>query len=310
MAEWAKSTAREICGSTGRRDQGSAGNVRPRPEPCSPAAARSRGAGSPEPPQHRRYLRLGRAQRAPPACSRVCPRRNPGRAAGASTAPIQRGAAHLCRQIAQGVEAAHQSGIIHRDLKPSNVKITPDGQVKLLDFGLAKVRRRAAAMQNAADPETETQCTEPGAILGTTAYMSPEQARGQPLDQRTDIWSFGCILYEALTRRPLFFGNTPSDIIAAILRDQPILSCPKTVPARLRVLLESCLKPDLNQRLQDISEARIEIEKCISTAYSSAPSATTELIPARRRVRRSGKLRCSSALRSYSRCQQGTQFFA
>ncbi len=193
----------------------------------------------------------------------------------------------LFRQIAQALEAAHQNGIIHRDLKPSNVKITPNGYVKLLDFGLAKAQRRASV-----DPNTETQFTEPGAILGTAAYMSPEQARGQVLDERSDIWSFGCMLYEALAGTPLFSGNSASDTIAAILRDRLVLSFSSTVPRRAQLLIQSCLQRDLNQRLRSISEARIQMEECLASTSSSARSAqsATELSLPRRRAHSSRQI--------------------
>jgi len=164
------------------------------------------------------------------------------------------------RQIAQALETAHGNRVIHRDLKPSNVKVTPNGQVKLLDFGLAKAERRAAA--------EGSDFTQSGAILGTPAYMSPEQARGLPLDERSDIWSFGCLLYEAFTADRVFAGDSSSEIIAAILRDRPALAFPKNVPRRIRLLVEKCLERDVNRRLENISHARLAIEECLRNTPS------------------------------------------
>ena len=131
-----------------------------------------------------------------------------------------RDALDICRQIAEGLEAAHDAGIVHRDLKPANVKVTPDGRVKLLDFGLAKALdndRRAESNRRVAASEA----TREGTVLGTPAYMSPEQARGQPVDRRTDIWAFGCCLYECLSGRSAFQGNTVTDTLAAVLNNDP-----------------------------------------------------------------------------------------
>ncbi len=172
-------------------------------------------------------------------------------------------ALEVCGQIAAALEAAHESGIVHRDLKPANVKLTPAGTVKVLDFGLAK---GAAASGSAPDldvsqsPTLTHSPTVAGVILGTAAYMSPEQARGKPLDRRTDIWSFGCVLYECLAGRPLFEGETVSDLIAKILEREPDWSAlPPAVPARVRELLRRCLEKDAKKRLRDIGDARIEI---------------------------------------------------
>lgn len=156
----------------------------------------------------------------------------------------------ILRQIADALKAAHSKGVIHRDLKPSNVRITADGQVKLLDFGLAKIHRQVAAHRSGPDLNTESQLTQAGAILGTPAYMSPEQARGQDVDQRTDIWSFACIAYEALAGRRVFSGSNGLDIIAAVLRDKPVLTLPNGVPTGLGDLLQNCLQRDVNERPQ------------------------------------------------------------
>jgi serine/threonine-protein kinase len=169
----------------------------------------------------------------------------------------------IARQIAEALEAAHEKGIVHRDLKPANVKITPAGLAKVLDFGLAKAAEEPAA--NAGDPsDSPTQtlsATRTGVILGTAAYMSPEQARGSAVDKRADIWAFGCVLYEMLTGKPGFSGETTSDILAAVLRAEPdwsVLSA--AIPPRIRRLLQRCLERDHKQRLQAIGEARITIE--------------------------------------------------
>lgn len=172
----------------------------------------------------------------------------------------------ICRQIAEGVEAAHAQGIIHRDLKPANIKITPDGQVKVLDFGLAK----SAAVFSPADPSGQTataaiEMTMAGTIMGTAAYMSPEQACGKPVDRGTDVWAFGCVLFETLTRRLAFAGGTMTEVLAAVLERSPDWdSLPPTVPENIRRLLRRCLTKDRHSRLRDIGDARLELEETLS----------------------------------------------
>jgi Tol biopolymer transport system component len=161
----------------------------------------------------------------------------------------------LARQIAEALEVAHDKGIVHRDLKPANVTITADGVAKVLDFGLAKP---ASAEASGSDPIGVTQA---GVILGTAAYMSPQQARGQVVDKRADIWAFGCVLYEMLTGRVAFAGETVSDTIGKILEREPDWSAlPPTTPAVIRRLLHRCLTKDSRQRLRDIGDVRIEID--------------------------------------------------
>jgi Tol biopolymer transport system component len=181
----------------------------------------------------------------------------------------------IAAQIAAGLEAAHEAGVIHRDLKPSNVKVRPDGSVKVLDLGLARVIDPAALPTDASQsPTVTTGGTRSGVILGTAAYMSPEQARGQPLDKRTDIFSFGCVFFECLTGRLAFPGETMSDTLAAILTAEPAWSAlPASTPGRLSALVRRCLQKDRKRRLHDIADARIEIEEALAQpeAASAAP---------------------------------------
>jgi len=179
----------------------------------------------------------------------------------------------FCLQIAEGVEAAHEKGIIHRDLKPANVKLTPDGKVKILDFGLAKAFYEGTPTPDLSKSPTITeQMTEPGVILGTAAYMSPEQAKGRPVDKRTDIWAFGCILYECLTAKRAFTGETVSDTMAAILRGEPDWDAlPADTPRTLRTVLRRCLKKDPRERLRDIGDAQVEMLEGLSEPAEAIP---------------------------------------
>jgi Tol biopolymer transport system component len=165
----------------------------------------------------------------------------------------------IARQIAEGVEYAHEKGIVHRDLKPANVKLTAEGQVKVLDFGLAKAAEGAASVGDPSiSPTLTLNSTRAGVILGTAAYMSPEQARGATVDKRADIWGFGAVLYEMLTGKRPFAGETVSDTLAAVLKTEPEWDA---VPAGMRPLVRRCLEKNARQRLRDIGDARIAIEE-------------------------------------------------
>jgi len=191
----------------------------------------------------------------------------------------------IAKNICEALEAAHEKGIIHRDLKPANVKITPDGKVKVLDFGLAKAMSGTATAMTLSNSPTLVSETVGGAIIGTAAYMSPEQARGREADQRSDIFAFGCVLYEMLTGKQPFqsrdreAGNV-QDILAAVLEREPDWTVlPATTPQSIRVLLRRCLQKDAKKRLRDAADAHIEIEDALSAP--AAPVPPPMAIPAR-----------------------------
>ena len=190
----------------------------------------------------------------------------------------------IARQIAEALEAAHDRGIVHRDLKPANVKITPDGRVKVLDFGLAKALNRdgSSSPDLTRSPTLTAASTQAGVVIGTAAYMSPEQARGKAVDKRADIWAFGAVVYEMLTGRKAFEGETVSDVLAAVLRaDIDWAALPSETPVSVRRVLRRCLDRDPKTRFHDIADARLEMDERLD-----APSATTAG-PMRRRPKAS-----------------------
>jgi hypothetical protein len=181
----------------------------------------------------------------------------------------------ICRQIAEALAYAHATGVIHRDLKPANVKRTRDGRVKVLDFGLAKALASETQVDTNA-PAISEGGTRDGTVLGTSAYMSPEQARGKEIDKRTDVWSFGCVLYERLTSRRAFQGQTVTDTLVAVLGHEPDWTAlPTSTPSSTRALLRRCLQRDRDRRLHDMADARIELDEALA-----APDAVLGAIPA------------------------------
>ncbi|HWQ03344.1 MAG TPA: serine/threonine-protein kinase, partial [Candidatus Nitrosotenuis sp.] len=172
----------------------------------------------------------------------------------------------LARQIADALEYAHERGVVHRDLKPANIKVTPAGQVKVLDFGLAKaMAEETSGGDVSGSPTLSLGATKAGLILGTAAYMSPEQAKGKSVDRRADIWAFGVVLFEMLSGQQLYSGETVSETLARVIEREPDLSAlPARTPQKIRALLRRCLTKDPRQRLQSVGEARIAIEEAIA----------------------------------------------
>ena len=197
----------------------------------------------------------------------------------------------IAKQIAEALEAAHEQGIIHRDLKPANIKVRPDGTVKVLDFGLAKLAQASGSGLQApgelsqSPTITTPAMTEAGMILGTAAYMSPEQAKGKAVDKRADIWAFGCVLFEMLTTTRLFAGESVAETLGLIFSREPDLTTlPAGTPARVRTLVARCLVKDPRQRLRDIGEARLALEGAFETTGPQTTASATSSRPRERLV--------------------------
>jgi len=189
----------------------------------------------------------------------------------------------MAKQIAEALEAAHELGIVHRDLKPANIKVREDGTVKVLDFGLAKAVGATSGLNMAtmSSPPLGAHATDAGAVLGTAAYMSPEQARGKAVDRRADIWAFGCVLYEMLTRRRAFDGDSSTDVPAASAKNEPDWSMlPAETPAPIRTLMRRCLEKDRARRLDSATAVRLEIDDALSAPPPEA--AERAVVPSRR----------------------------
>jgi eukaryotic-like serine/threonine-protein kinase len=192
----------------------------------------------------------------------------------------------IARQICEALEYAHEHGIVHRDLKPANIKIAQNDAVKILDFGLAKaLEGDPAAVDISTSPTISRMATQAGIILGTAAYMSPEQAKGKSVDRRTDIWAFGCVLYEMLAGKMAFSGETVTDTLAAVIRAEPDWAAlPVSTPVHVRVLLQRCLQKDAKQRLRDIGDARIALEEVLSGAAKEQVAAAGAAGPVQRQL--------------------------
>src|SRR4029453_12269518 len=196
----------------------------------------------------------------------------------------------IAKQIAEALEGAHEQGIIHRDLKPANIKVRPDGTVKVLDFGLAKALEPSSALRDVSQSPTIASpvlMTDVGMLLGTAAYMSPEQARGKAADRRADIWAFGCVLYEMLTGTRAFDGEHVSETLAAVLRGQPNWGAlPHDTPSAIRALLRRCLERDPRERVADLGAALFVIKEHGALAAAPVPGEFARIT--RRRVAMGG----------------------
>jgi serine/threonine protein kinase len=198
---------------------------------------------------------------------------------GAGPLPLDE-ALMICRQIAKGLEEAHRKSITHRDIKPSNIKVTSEGLVKILDFGLARALTSEQVQVNSSGSPTESvAATQAGQILGTPDYMSPEQMRGKTVGKQSDIWAFGCLLYELLTGKCVFHGETLADTISKVLKQEPDWrALPPVTPEKVRELLRRCLKKDARSRLQDIGDARIEIEEALAAIGTTSSALTAGVL--------------------------------
>jgi serine/threonine-protein kinase len=214
---------------------------------------------------------------------RIHPSRAREQAAHPSPVPLEE-ALDICKQIAAGLECAHEKPIVHRDLKPANIKVTPEGVVKILDFGLARAFSGDTASSDPANSPTLSAMTVPGTILGTAAYMSPEQARGKKVDKRTDIWALGCVLYELLTAKPAFDGEDIPDILAAVMKGEPDWTAlPESTPPNVRFALRRCLEKDAKRRFHAATDVAISLEEPWSVSIPAPPPAPVPEPPVWRR---------------------------